>query len=100
MPKLYEYLGMIFFFWANEHMPIHIHVSKGEFETIFVLIYEDGKVTELKKRKKRGVDLLPKAQEKEAEKLIIHEADNIIEKWTDYFIRNKAIECTKINKKL
>ena len=25
MPKIYEYLGLIFFFYANEHLPIHVH---------------------------------------------------------------------------
>lgn len=25
MPKLYEYLGIIIFFWSDEHEPIHIH---------------------------------------------------------------------------
>ena len=23
MPKIYEYLGLIFFFYSNEHLPIH-----------------------------------------------------------------------------
>jgi len=32
MPKLYEYLGLIFFFYSNEHLPIHVHVSFAEFE--------------------------------------------------------------------
>lgn len=25
MPKLYEYLGIVIFFWSNEHEPIHVH---------------------------------------------------------------------------
>ena len=33
MPKLYEYLGLIFFFYANEHLPIHVHVSLAEYES-------------------------------------------------------------------
>ncbi|MGI4734767.1 MAG: DUF4160 domain-containing protein [Janthinobacterium lividum] len=37
MPKLYEYLGLIIFFYSNEHEPIHVHgqydgrESKAEF---------------------------------------------------------------------
>ncbi|MFW9606804.1 MAG: DUF4160 domain-containing protein [Pseudomonas sp.] len=27
MPKLYEYLGMVLFFYSNEHEPIHIHAK-------------------------------------------------------------------------
>ncbi|WP_219624880.1 DUF4160 domain-containing protein, partial [Vibrio parahaemolyticus] len=29
MPKIYEYLGIILFFYSNEHEPIHIH---GKFQ--------------------------------------------------------------------
>lgn len=25
MPKLYEYFGLIIFFYSNEHEPIHVH---------------------------------------------------------------------------
>ena len=33
MPKIFEYLGIIFFFYSNEHEPIHVHARKGEFES-------------------------------------------------------------------
>ena len=26
MPKIFEYFGFIFFFYSNEHEPIHVHV--------------------------------------------------------------------------
>jgi hypothetical protein len=42
MPKVYEYLGLIFFFYANEHLPIHVHVSLAEFESKIELKYENG----------------------------------------------------------
>lgn len=29
MSKIYEYFGLIFYFWSNEHEPIHVHVTKG-----------------------------------------------------------------------
>ncbi|HCG5141951.1 TPA: DUF4160 domain-containing protein, partial [Vibrio parahaemolyticus] len=29
MPKIYEYLGIVLFFYSNEHEPIHIH---GKFQ--------------------------------------------------------------------
>ena len=25
MPKLYEYFGLIIMFYANEHVPVHVH---------------------------------------------------------------------------
>lgn len=33
MPKIFEYLRIIFFFYSNEHEPIHVHARKGEFES-------------------------------------------------------------------
>jgi hypothetical protein len=29
MPKLYEYFGLVVYFYANEHEPIHVH---GEYQ--------------------------------------------------------------------
>lgn len=47
MPKLYEYLGIVIFFYANEHRPIHIHARKGEFESKVEIIVVNGKVEEV-----------------------------------------------------
>lgn len=33
MPKIFEYLGIILFFYSNEHEPIHVHATYGEFES-------------------------------------------------------------------
>ena len=27
MPKIFEYFGFIFYFYSNEHEPIHVHVK-------------------------------------------------------------------------
>ena len=29
MPTVFKFFGMQFYFWSNEHEPIHIHVRKG-----------------------------------------------------------------------
>ncbi len=42
MPKIYEYFGFIFYFYSNEHEPIHVHVSLGDRESIFDLIMSNG----------------------------------------------------------
>ncbi|WP_084599901.1 DUF4160 domain-containing protein [Dyadobacter beijingensis] len=34
MPEILEYFGMIFYFYSNEHLPIHIHVSYDEYESV------------------------------------------------------------------
>ncbi len=47
MPKLIEYFGFIFYFYSNEHLPVHVHVSHAEYETIFELFFEDGKLVDV-----------------------------------------------------
>ena len=37
MPKIYEYFGFVFYFYSNEHEPIHVHVTHDGCETIFEL---------------------------------------------------------------
>ncbi len=47
MPKLYEYLGILIFFYSNEHEPIHVHARKGEYESKAEIIVVNGKVNEI-----------------------------------------------------
>ena len=42
MPKIFEYFGFIFYFFSNEHEPIHVHVIHGSRESIFDLISRMG----------------------------------------------------------
>jgi hypothetical protein len=66
MPKIYEYLGLIFYFYSNEHEPIHVHVTKAERESVFEIILENGQLFEIKKRKAHSKIALTSKEEKEA----------------------------------
>ena len=37
MPILFYYLGLKFFFYSNDHEPVHVHVSNGECDAKFML---------------------------------------------------------------
>ena len=37
MPTLFFYLGLRFFFYSNDHEPIHVHVSSGDAEAKFCI---------------------------------------------------------------
>jgi len=100
MPQIYEYFGFIFGFHSDEHYPIHVHVEKGEFESIYDLIIVNGLLVELKHRKKRGVDAIPEYDRKKVEIFIREYYKNIVEKWTNYFVLNIPVKSTKITKKL
>ena len=34
MPKIFEYFGFIFYFFSNEHEPIHVHVKHSGTECV------------------------------------------------------------------
>jgi hypothetical protein len=42
MPKVFEYLGFIFFFYSNDHEPFHCHVKKGDKEAKVNFLLKNG----------------------------------------------------------
>ena len=100
MPKLYEYLGIVIFFYSNEHEPIHVHGRYGECESKIEIILKDGIVQTLKLQKVPGKKPLPLAQSKNFKKLTTVLADEIVQSWINYFIYHKKIVAKKIAGKL
>ena len=100
MPTIFEYFGIIFKFYSNEHEPIHVHVLKGGCETIFELILENGQLVEIRQRNKRGVYPLSGKDLATAKQFVEKYADNIITKWINYFVLKKEIRNTTIKTKL
>ncbi|WP_225865709.1 DUF4160 domain-containing protein [Dyadobacter aurulentus] len=100
MPKVIEYFGIIFYFYSNEHLPIHVHVSYGEFESIFEIFFEDGHISKIAVRKSVGKTSLPAQQLRDANRIVEMYASDIVNKWTDFFVLKKKIKSTKITKRL
>lgn len=100
MPQILEYFGMIFYFYSNEHLPIHIHVSYNEYESVFEIFFENGALKNVRQRKSTGQKALPAAQLKEAKKVVEHYAQDIVNKWTDFFVLKKKIKSLKITRRL
>ncbi len=100
MPRLIEYFGLIFYFYSNEHLPVHVHVSHAEFETIFELFFEDGKLVDVQTRKADGIEMLPGKDQKDALKVVEMYADEIAQKWLEFFVLKKKPTIRKITKKL
>lgn len=100
MPKIFEYLGLIFYFYSNEHEPIHVYVMHGETESIFELIMMDGQLERLNVRNKKGVIPLSNKDMRTAEDFIRKYYQNIIDKWVKFFVLKRSIRSTVIKKKL
>ncbi|MBD5392409.1 MAG: DUF4160 domain-containing protein [Bacteroidales bacterium] len=79
MPTLFILFGYRFFFWSNDHAPIHIHVSKGDseakYEVLSLALVENYgfKTNELRM----------------IEAIIEENKDIIIERWNEYFKKHR-----------
>lgn len=98
MPKLYEYLGIILFFYSNEHEPIHIHGKHAGRESKAEIHLFNGKVHKIV-LKDKGIGLEP-TKRKEFEEFVNVYANEIVEKWVDYFVKKKSIVPKLITQKV
>ena len=70
MPKIFEYFGYVFFFYSNEHEPIHVHVIHGACQVVFELIIDSGNLVEIRRRMLKGYEQMSEKNMLEAEKII------------------------------
>lgn len=100
MPKLYEYFGIIVLFYSNEHEPIHIHGKCQGRESRAELVLDNGKVIQVIYSSIRGRQSLNKKELKDFQVLVEHYAEEIVQKWIDYFVLHKPIEAKKITRRI
>lgn len=100
MPKLYEYFGLVFLMFSNEHSPIHVHVRYGNTESVIELIMREGQVLDVAFRKLSNKRMLPPAQQREAELFVRAKAMDIVRKWNDYFVLRKKVTPERITKRI
>jgi hypothetical protein len=100
MPKLYEYLGIIVLFYSNEHEPIHVHGKRQGRETKAELVVENGRVIEIVYSQVKGRLSLDKQDLKNFQTLTEHYADEIVQKWIDYFVLHKPVEPQTITRRI
>jgi hypothetical protein len=100
MPKLYEYYGIIVLFYSNEHEPIHVHGKCQNRESKAEIILENGKVVKVNYSSVKGRKPLSKPEMRNFQTLTEHYAEEIVQKWIDYFILHKAIEPQKITQRI
>lgn len=98
MPKIYEYLGLILFFYSNEHEPIHIHAKYQGKESKAEIHMLSGRIQKIViKDKGTGLD---SKKRKEFEEFVNAYAEDIVNKWVDYFVKKKHISPQIINQKV
>src|SRR5256885_4310542 len=100
MPKLYEYLGIVVLFYSNEHEPVHVHGRRQGRESRAELTLENGRVVQINYTSVRGRRPLNPSELKDFQTLVEHYANEIVQKWIDYFVLHKPVQPQTITQKI
>lgn len=100
MPKIFEQLGILIFFYSNEHEPIHVHGKYDGFESKAEFYIVNGKIVEIKIKQVKGLRPLTGSKLKDFKDFLERFADKIVQKWIDYFVYHKDVEFEKINTRI
>lgn len=98
MPKIFEYLGIVLFFYSNEHEPIHVHATYVNCESKAEFFIINGKISEIRIKLVKGKKPLIGAKLKDFEEFLDCYGDQIIQKWIDYFVYHKNINFERITR--
>ena len=74
MPTLFIVFGLRFFFYSNEHLPIHVHVRNSDGEAKFEI--DEVKLVSNKGMKPKDIKL--------AGSIIEENRELLIQKWNEY----------------
>ena len=77
MPKIFENDGFRFFFYSNEHEPIHVHVWHGGGEAVCMVSIDE---VELRESVNMKVSDLSRARQ-----MVMENQRLIQEKWYEFF---------------
>ncbi len=100
MPKLYEYFGLIVLFYSNEHEPIHVHGKYQDRECKADIVFENGKFKGIIISEVKGKKPLRAKEKVMFQHLVEAYRDDIVSKWVDFFVYNRAIASEIITQKI
>ena len=100
MPKLYEYLGISVYFYTNEHEPIHVHGRHAGRECRAEIIVENGRVVGIEVSDVSGKRPLEGPKRRDFEQFVEAKAEEIVQRWIDFFVHNVRSKPEIINRRL
>jgi hypothetical protein len=100
MPKLYEYFGLIIMFYSNEHEPVHVHGKCQGRESKAEIIVLNGTVTEIRYSDVTGRMPLEFREMQHFKEVVSARADDIVQKWIDFFVLHKSVRPERITGRL
>ena len=89
---------MSIFFYSNEHEPAHVHGRDQGRESKFEILIENGEIKGIRSKTVRGRKTLDWVQQQLLQEFVEAYAEQIVQRWIDYFVYNREI-ATEINNK-
>jgi len=87
-------------FHANEHEPVHVHGKCQGRECRARIEVQDGKVAGVSYSRVRGRAELAPAERRLSEALASIRAEEIVQRWIDFFVLNRPIVPQRIHRRL
>ncbi|HEY5346053.1 MAG TPA: DUF4160 domain-containing protein [Verrucomicrobiae bacterium] len=100
MPKLYEYFGLRVYFYANDHEPVHVHGFYQGRENKAELVIVNGVVVSIRIFPVAGMKPLTGNARANFELLVSRRAEDIVEKWVEFFVHRRPVNVEIITRKL
>lgn len=100
MPKIFEYLGIVIRFYANEHEPIHVHAQYADAELKVEFDIANKEIVSITYKRVAGKDDFPPAQRKELEKLVNEYKYLMLDEWINYFVFHAKPTLRKITERI
>ena len=77
MPEIFRIFRLRFFFYSDEHLPVHVHVKNGDGEAKFEIATDGILLKQSWGMKSKDLKM--------AENLILQHQDLILDHWIKYF---------------
>lgn len=100
MPKIFEYLGILIYFYSNEHEPIHVHGKIGDTESKAEFIIENGKIVEIRIQAVGNAKPLKVADLRNFKTFLGEYGGRIVDKWIEFFVLKKRVKFERISKRI
>jgi hypothetical protein len=100
MPTLYEYLGILVYFYSNEHEPIHVHGKHAGRESRAEVVLVNGRIVGIKFGNVAGKRPLEGQRLRDFEILVNARAGEIVERWINFFVHNVRSKPEIINRRI
>ena len=79
---------------------VGVYSNYQAFESEAEFIIVDGKIIDIKIKDVKGKRPLPKKELKEFKNFVNKFKEDIVQKWVDYFVYHKSVQCIKIEGKV